>query len=269
LTKSNNKTQQLGKYIIANGLDIYYEEYGHGEPLILLHGGTDTSSFWHPHLPYFSPHFRVITPDSRGHGRTVNPASELSYHTMADDLAAFIQVLELDKPHIFGYSDGGQIALDFGMRYPDLAITLVIGAAWYRFSKEYQNALRKAGFVGPDEINYDVYEKKAPLDWMERMRRSHPHPDPNYLQTLLKNLAALWWTPLEYREDDFQRITVPTLILIGEKDEMIPVEEALEMAEMIPHGELAVIPAAAHNDVLIEKGMFLNLVLNFLTKQSD
>jgi len=111
-------------------------------------------------------HFRVITPDSRGHGRTVNPARELSYSTMADDLAAFIQALGLEKPFIFGYSDGGQTALDFGMRYPDLAKALVIGAAWYRFSEEYQNALKNAGYEGPGLLNFEVIGKKTPPDWL-------------------------------------------------------------------------------------------------------
>jgi pimeloyl-ACP methyl ester carboxylesterase len=258
-----------GHFVTANGINVFYRDQGIGKPLMLLHGGTDTHRRWNPHLPTFLEHFRVITPDSRGHGRTINPSKELSYRMMADDLAALIQALELDHPLIFGYSDGGQAVLDFGMRYPGFAKALIIGAAWYRFSKEYQHALRKAGFVGPGEINYQVFEKNAPPDWMERMRHSHPHPDPDYPRVLLETLASLWWTPLDYRAEDFKRITDPALILIGELDEMIPLAEAREMAEMIPRAELAVIPSAAHNDVLIENGLFLNLVLDFLTTQSD
>lgn len=258
-----------GHFVTANGINIFYRDQGIGKPLVLLHGGTDTHRFWNPHLPIFLEHFRVITPDSRGHGRTINPSRELSYRMMADDLVDFIQKLELERPFIFGYSDGGQAALEFGMRNPGLAKALIIGGAWYRFSEEYQNALRKVGFTGPGEINYQVYEKNVPLDWMERMQQAHPHPDPNYPRILLQNLASLWWTPLDYRTEDFQQITDPTLILMGELDEMIPLAEAREMSEMIPRAELAVIPHAAHNDVLIEKGLFLNLVLDFLTTQPD
>jgi pimeloyl-ACP methyl ester carboxylesterase len=263
------KLDPKGHFVTANGINIYYRDRGIGQPLILLHGGTDTHKLWTPHFPIFLEHFRVITPDNRGHGRTMNPSRELSYRMMADDLAALIRVLELNHPLIFGYSDGGQAVLDFGMRYPGFAKSLIIGGTWYRFSKEYQEALRNAGFVGPGEINYQVFEKNAPPDWMERMRHSHPHPDPDYPRSLLETLASLWWTPLDYRAEDFQHITDPTLILMGELDEMIPLAEAREMADMIPRAELAVIPGAAHNDVLIENGLFLNLVLDFLITQSD
>ncbi len=136
-------------FILANGLDIFFQEAGQGRPLILLHGATDTHTLWKPFIPGLSKYFKVITPDSRGHGRTFNPIGTLSYKVMADDLAAFIQAKRLEKPFVFGYSDGGQAALDFGMRYPDIPGALVIGGAWYRFSKEYRCGLSRAGFVGP------------------------------------------------------------------------------------------------------------------------
>jgi pimeloyl-ACP methyl ester carboxylesterase len=110
-----------GTYIEANGLTIYYEVCGEGEPLLLIHGGTATCSSWASHLPAFTQHFRVFAPDSRGHGRTDNPAGELAYRPMADDVAALIEALGLQRPLVLGYSDGGQIALELGMRYPELA----------------------------------------------------------------------------------------------------------------------------------------------------
>src|SRR5918998_344841 len=106
-----------GTYIEANGLRVYYEVYGEGEPLLLIHGGTATSRSWASHLPAFTEHFQVFAPDSRGHGRTDNPTGELSYRVMADDVAA----LGLQRPLVLGYSDGGRIALELGMRYPGLA----------------------------------------------------------------------------------------------------------------------------------------------------
>ncbi len=147
-----------GKFVNANGLDIYYQEYGKGRPLILLHGATDTHKLWKPFIPEFSKFFRVITPDTRGHGRTLNPAGELSYQVMADDLAEFIQDLDLEKPFMFGYSDGGQTALDFGMRYPDIPGALVIGGAWYQFSAEYQDSLRQGqDLLGPVRLIFRSY----------------------------------------------------------------------------------------------------------------
>jgi pimeloyl-ACP methyl ester carboxylesterase len=254
-----------GKSVHANGLDIYYREAGQGQPLILLHGATDTHKLWDPFIPDLSQSYRVITPDSRGHGRTNNPQGNLSYSLMADDLAGFIQVLSLERPYIFGYSDGGQIALELGMRYADLPGALVIGGAWYRFSKEYQDSLSAAGFVGPGEINFQVYESFAPADWRERMKSDHPSPVENYPVILLKDLAELFWTPLNYKPEDFLKIITPTMILVGEKDEMVPVQESREMANLIPGAELGIIPGATHTRVITSDGAFLKLIKSFFS----
>ncbi|MCD6425123.1 MAG: alpha/beta hydrolase [Anaerolineales bacterium] len=258
-----------GKFLSTTGLEIYYQEYGGGRPLILLHGATDTHKLWSPFIPELSKIFQVFTPDSRGHGRTFNPAGELNYQTLADDLAAFIQELDLEKPFIFGYSDGGQTALDFGMRYPDIAGALVIGGAWYRFSAEYQDALKQVGFIGVGEINLHIYEKFAPADWRERMGKYHPNPDPNYPEVLLRSLSSLFWTPLNYDKEDFLKIQAPTLILVGEQDELVPPEESWEMAALIPGAELALIPGATHTQVIIPGGECLPIVIDFLLRQLD
>lgn len=131
MNQTNATPTPAGSYVSANGLDIYCEECSSGQPLILLHGGTVTHKMWEPWLPVFAPHFRVITPDSRGHGKTNNPSGPIHYRQMAEDVAALIQALDLTRPAVFGYSDGGQIALELAMRCPGLASTLVIGAAWY------------------------------------------------------------------------------------------------------------------------------------------
>src|SRR5688500_574313 len=114
-------------YIEANGLRIYYEVHGEGEPLLLIHGGTATSQAWASHLPAFTEHFWVFAPDSCGHGRTDNPTGKLDYRVMADDVAALGDALGLQRPLVLGYSDGGQISLELGIRFPGLARALVLG----------------------------------------------------------------------------------------------------------------------------------------------
>ena len=254
----------MSNFIRTNGLDIFYKEIGQGQPLILIHGATDTHQIWNPHLPYLSKYCRVITPDSRGHGQTINPSRELSYQIMADDLASFISELGLENPYLCGYSDGGQAVLDLGMRYPDLPGGLVIGGAWYRFSEEYQTAISRAGFISPGTIDWDVYINGAPQDWQERLRSVHLDPDPDYPRMLLNGLAKMWWTALNYQEDDFLKIKARTMILMGEFDEMIPVTEAREMADLIPGARLEIIPDAGHNDVLKPGGKFVDLLIDFL-----
>jgi pimeloyl-ACP methyl ester carboxylesterase len=256
----------MDKFISANGIEVFFKESGTGQPLILLHGATDTHRLWDPHIQELAGHFRVITPDSRGHGLTFNPYRELSYRIMADDLAGFIQELNLNKPFVFGYSDGGQAVLDFGMRYPELPGALVIGGAWYRFSEYYQAAISTAGFVSPGKVDWEIYQKQAPPDWEDRMRRAHPDPDPDYHRILLEGLARLWWTPLNYTEDDFRKITVPTLIIMGENDEMIALDEAEDMSNLIPGAQLLIIPDAKHNQVLEPGGKAISFLFNFFQK---
>jgi len=257
---------QPGQHIQVNGMNMYYEEYGHGKPLILLHGGTVTCHMWQPFLSKFIPHFRVITPDSRAHGRTDNPAGELSYQLMADDVLAFIRALNLTRPLIFGYSDGGQIALDIGIRYPNLTGPLVIGAAWYKFSLTYLDSLKAAGFESPDIVNIERIQREAP-EWVDELKKDHSrNDDPDYWQTLLKQISTMWWTPLDYTEEDFQKITEPTLILLGDRDGSIELQQAVDLYQLIPNAELAIIPNSTHFTAGNE--LTMSIVLDFLLRHS-
>ena len=267
MTQTDVNSTQQGQYAQVNGLDMYYEEYGSGKPLILLHSGTATSHMWQPHISSFIPHFRVITLDSRAHGRTDNPIAELSYHLMADDVAAFIQALNLTKPVVFGYSDGGQIALEIGIRYPSLTGALVVGAAWYRFSETYLDWLKASGFERSGVVNIEQIQREEP-DWVKLWQTEHARTDdPDYWQTLLKQISIMWWTPLNYTVEDFQKIIEPTLILMGDRDGVIELEQAVEMYRLIPNAELAILPNATHFSALNQLSM--SIVLDFLLRQSS
>ena len=266
MAQASRSATQHGRYAQANGLMMFYEARGSGPPLILLHGGTATSSMWRPQIPTLVQHFRVITPDGRGHGRTDNPTGELSYRLLADDVAGFIQDLGLIKPLICGYSDGGQIVLEIGMRYPGLAAALVVGAAWYRFSESYVNTLKAFGFEGPGAVNIEQLKREAP-DSVKHWQTEHARPDnPDYWQMLLKQIATLWWTPLDYEAEDFRKITEPTLVVMGDRDELIEIEQALEMYRLITNAELAILPNASHLSATGK--LFTETVLDFLLRHS-
>jgi len=255
---------QPSQHIQVNGLNMYYEEYGNGIPLILLHGGVATSHMWQPFVSTFIPHFRVITPDCRAHGKTNNPAGELSYQLMADDVIAFIQALNLTKPLIFGYSQGGQIALNIGIRYPNLIGPLVIGGVSYKFSQTYHNWLIASGFESPGIVNIERIQRETP-QFVDEMKKEHFRADdPDYWQTLLKQVSPMWWKPLDYSEEDFQKITEPTLILLGDRDGIVELQQAVEMYQLIPNAELAIIPNSTHFTAGNELSM--NIVLDFLLR---
>ena len=267
MVQEDSNVSQRGRYVQANGLNVYYEEYGSGQPLILLHGGTETSQMWQPFLSSFIPHFRAIALDSRAHGRTNNPDGELSYYLMADDVVAFIQALNLTKPLVFGYSDGGQIALEIGMRYPGLTAALVVGAAWYEFSETYINFLKSTGFEGSGVVNFEKLESVAP-QWVSFLKTEHAHTDDSdYWQTLLKQISIMWWTPLNYTAEDFHRITEPTLFLIGDRDGLVELQQAVDMYHFTPSAELVVLPNTTHLSALND--LSTNIVLDFLRRHAE
>ena len=259
-----------GTYIEANGIRVYYEVYGEGEPLLLIHGGTATSRSWASHLPTFTEHFRVFTPDSRGHGRTDNPTGELGYRVMADDVAALVSVLGLQRPLVLGYSDGGQIALELGMRYPGLARALVLGGAQFGFSEAYLEAVRALlGITGSEEMEPEKLEREQP-EWVAFLREAHGHVyGPEYWKTYVKQIASLWLTPLHYTSEDFAAVTDPVLILIGDRDEGASPEEAIELLRLLPNAELAVAPASDHSFIEAKAGLFDALALDFLMRHRN
>jgi pimeloyl-ACP methyl ester carboxylesterase len=254
-------------YIEANGLKIYYEVHGEGEPLVLVHGGTATSRAWASHLPAFTEHFQVFAPDSRGHGRTDNPKGELGYRLMADDVAALVGALGLQTPLVLGYSDGGQIALELGMHYPGLARALVLGGTQLSFSGVYLEATRDLlGIAEGEEVDPERLEREQP-DFVGYLREAHRHVyGPEYWKTHVRLIASLWLTPLRYTSQDLGAVTDPVLILSGDRDEGVSTEESVEMFRLLPHAELAIAPGSDHSFIEAKVDLFDALALDFLLR---
>jgi pimeloyl-ACP methyl ester carboxylesterase len=258
-----------GKYVEANGLRVYYEVHGEGEPLLLIHGGTATSQSWASHLPALTQRFRVFAPDSRGHGMTDNPTGEFGYRAMADDVAALIGALGLKRPLVLGYSDGGQIALELGMRYPGLANALVLGGTQFRFSEAYlEDARALLGIVEGEEVDTESLEREQP-DLVAYLREAHGHVyGPEYWKTYVKKIAALWLTPLSYAFEDLAAITDPVLVLVGDRDG-VSTKESIELFRLLPNAELAVAPSSDHGFIEAKPGLFDALALDFLARHRD
>ncbi|MER3147013.1 alpha/beta fold hydrolase [Salmonella enterica] len=134
LINASATTMDKDKFVEANGIKIHYVEEGEGPPLLLIHGGGLTAKSWQGLAKEASRYFRVIMPDSRGHGLTNNPQGTFSYDLMTEDMAAFIKALKLEKPLVMGYSDGGMVVLKLTSRYPDLARAAIVGGATHRFA---------------------------------------------------------------------------------------------------------------------------------------
>src|SRR3989441_11956655 len=146
-TSRMTDTKGTGQYADVNGLNLYYETHGAGRPLILLHGGLMSNETFGPVLAQLAKRHQVIAPDLQGHGRTADIDRPIDVRLMADDIAALIDHLGLDKPDVVGYSLGGGVALHTAAKYPAKARRLVAASANIRPDAIYPEMRAQQGHV--------------------------------------------------------------------------------------------------------------------------
>jgi pimeloyl-ACP methyl ester carboxylesterase len=250
----------------ANGIEIHYEETGEGEPLIVLDNAmVSTDPVWrgHPsayasHLDAFAAHFRVIAPDTRGSGRTVHPGGPIPYTLLADDVAALIDVLHLDRPLVCGFSDGAETATIVGIRHPRSVRAIVNHGGYELFDPDPDApaiAMTRAMLGGrPDAAAPDfdaiarMAERSAPMRAMfELMARDHDRAQgPGHWKTVVAQTFDRISRPHGLTVRDLAAITAPTLILVGDRDPFCTVEAGAAAYRALPRGELGVLPGAGH-----------------------
>jgi pimeloyl-ACP methyl ester carboxylesterase len=255
------------KFIEAGGLSIHYLETGAGVPLILLHGGLATAeASWHEPLPKLAETYHVLAPDSRGHGRTDNPATSLSYAQMADDVAAFIEAVGVERPLIAGYSDGGQIALEFGLRHPGKARALVLGGTVDRLNDIGREGLISWGIRGPGDIDHAALAATWG-DFYRALPKLHgPGQAPEHWRSLLDQISALWTGVPTYTAAQLSTIREPALVICGDRDDLGATESAPLLLAVLPKGELGIIPDADHGAV--DRPLFWEIVRDFLARHA-
>lgn len=255
------------KSVKAGDLTVSYAETGHGSPVILLHGGLATQAMsWGSVTPLLAGHFRVLAPDSRGHGETNNPTGVLSYDQMADDVVAFARAVGAERPLIFGFSDGGQIALEITLRYPGFARAYVLGGTVSEPSPAYIDGLKGWGFAGPGQVDLDQVQQ-AFGGFFDAIRVSHRgNGEPEYWRALLPQVATLWHGLPSYSLDQLGSVSEPTLIIMGDRDELGGVDQAARLYRGLPKSELAILPNADHAAVMSDH--FWAIVVDFLQRHS-
>ena len=259
---SSDAASRGGQFMEANGVTFYYEVHGQGEPLLLLHAGSLTAEMWRPYLAAFSDRYLVIIPDLPNHGRSSKPARPLSYRRMADEIVGFMQALHLTSPAIIGFSDGGQVALEIGVRYPALSRAIAMGGVVFRDSDASRAFVRDA-LGDPESPDVDpAHLARTHPDWAAWL-------DEIYGQggwtSLLEQLKPMWTTPLKYTANEFASVVAPVLVFVGDRDELVPVNEAVEMFRQLPNAELAIVPDANHGAFFSTRaGAFQAILLDFL-----
>jgi pimeloyl-ACP methyl ester carboxylesterase len=250
-----------GTYVRANGIDIHYVEEGSGPPLVLLNNGMiSTSPVWAdwvssyvPHRPTLSAHFRVIEADFRGSGRTVHPGGPISYDLLVEDLMAFVDAMDLDRPLVAGYGDGAHVATIAALREPDAFRAVVNHGGFDLFTSDADTpALRRTReMLGgrPDATQADpdaVLGVPFLRPMVEKMQADHDAAQgEGHWKTVLTRTFERVSQPCGYTLDDLRSLTAPTLIMVGDRDWFCPVEDAVVAYRALPDGELAVLPNMA------------------------
>lgn len=249
-------------YLTVDGLRLYYEEYGDGTPLIMLHGGTgmlDADSGWGRLHPLLAERYRIILIEHRGHGRTNNPAGHLDYGLLLADLRAFIAARDLPRAHIAGMSDGGIVALALGMAHPELALSLICVGANYCVDERVAAALRG---VTPERLPQD-----NPV-WAASLEAQHdPHHAPGYWRTLVRQVIAAALSGPNWTTADLARIPLPTLLIAGDDDPIGHLGQQVAMRRAIPRAELLIVNHAPHIVQHTHHRIVGAAMLDFLARQ--
>jgi pimeloyl-ACP methyl ester carboxylesterase len=259
-----------GAHAELNGLNLYYEIHGSGRPMILLHGGLGSGEMFGPILPVLAANHQVIAPDLQGHGRTADIDRPNDVRLMADDVAALIDHLGLEKPDVVGYSLGGGVAFFTAVKYPDKVGKLVMASANVRRDAIPAEMLAQQGQVSAAAVEY---MKDTPM--YELYQRVAPRPEDfgRLLDKIGESMAQDFDVSNEVRG-----LQVPTLIVAADAD-MAPPSHYVEVFKLLDGGlrdggwmgegrpkgghALAILPGLTHYN-LAASPLFAAVTLDFI-----
>lgn len=227
-----------GKRVEVDGQSVHYEEYGQGEPLLLLHGGFGTGDSLMAIGKQLAEHFRVIAPDRSGHGHTADKGGPLTYDDMTTETIGVIEALGLGKTNLLGYSDGGIICLLLALRRPDLISKMVPLSANYHWNGMSEHAQGMIGGFTPDVARMVLPEAVAAYE-------KYSPDGPEHFPVILEKTKAMFMTQPTLTVDDLAKISVPTLVLAADRD-LMTIEHTAALFQAIPNAQMSVIPGATH-----------------------
>lgn len=261
-------------HVANQGVKIYWDEQGQGEPVLLIMGLGYTAHMWHRTRPRLAEHFRTIAVDNRGVGRSDAPAGPYPIPLMALDAAAVLDAAEAESAHVFGVSMGGMIAQEFALQFPKRVRSLILactgagGPTAVRAEPEAAQMLKARARMAPDEALEAavpfIYDLQTPRELIEEdlaIRRPWlPRPEP-YLAQLQGILAWEGYSRLP-------EIDVPILVIHGENDRLVPAGNGRIIADRIPGSKLVLIPHASHLFMTDQPQIAHEAILNFLNAQT-
>jgi pimeloyl-ACP methyl ester carboxylesterase len=233
----------------VNGIRIWYATFGHGDPVILLHGGLANANYWGYQVRALQDRYQVIVMDSRGHGRSTRDSTPYSYDLMASDVIGLMDVLKIRKAAIVGWSDGAIIGLDIAMKHPE------------RLSKLFAFAANSDPSGVADIAKSPVFNAFIARAETEYRALS---PTPDDYKSFLAQIEKMWASQPNWTAAQLHAITVPTWIVDADHDEAIRRENTEFMAAQIPNAGLLLQPGVSHFSFIQDPAQFNADVLHFL-----
>ena len=243
----------MGEYVELPGVRTWYEVEGHGEPVVLLHGGLCTNEIWGQQRADFAANHRTFLPERRAHGHTPDVEGPLSYHDMAQDTIDFLASLVGGPAHLVGWSDGGIVALLVAIARPELVRKIVVTGANFKPAPQ----------IGPAEM---LDELTADAPGMEMFRSMYEAASPDgaeHWPVVVGKMAEMIRTEPDIPIEDLGSISAPTLVLVGD-DDFVSLEHTIELYRAIPNSELAVVPGTSHAHFMEKPSLVNRIVLDFL-----
>lgn len=255
-------------YLAVNGLQMYYEVHGTGEPLVLVHGafsaiGTSFGAI----IPELAKKRQVIGVELQAHGHTADIDRPLSLEALADDVAAAIHALGFESADVFGYSMGAGVALRVAIQHPEVVRKLILAAVTYTMSGVHRGLMEGLGNMTPEMMHGS--------QWHDEYMRIAPHPE-DFAKLFAKKTEMDRQTT-DIPAESIRAIKSPTLLIIGDSDLVRP-EHAVEMFRLLgggvfgdtpaglPNSQLAILPGTSHVGIASRSDLLIPIINSFLDK---
>ena len=262
----------------VNDINIYYETHGEGEALVLIMGYAGSSAAWLRQIPGLSQEYRVVAFDNRGTGRSDKPDIPYTMEMMAGDIAGLLDAIGIDAAHMYGVSMGGAIAQHFALGYPERVISLILGCAM----------CGGAHSIMPDTEAMTVlfdFERMQQMTPEERFREALPFlfsqefidDNPDIIEQFMVKSVEYITPPHGYTRqaeatmghdtyDRLPHIKAPTLVIVGDADKIVPVENSRILASRIPGAELVILDNKGHGFFIEAADEANKAILDFMRK---
>lgn len=237
--------KKIHHYKVHDGSTMYYECYGKGEPLFLLHGNNGSTFYFHRQIHFLKKYFKVYAIDSRGRGQSKDNSNHINFDLMAEDLFEIIRHEKLTKINLLGFSDGANLALIFSQKYPQMIQSLILNAANGSFNDLTNVSKRKFKLINQF---LEISEK-----YNQTLKKYH-----HYFHLVFENLH------LNYKK--LSTFKFPVLILVGQYD-IVKKEFSEKLARTFPNSKLIIEPSVGHTFALERPNIYNQYILNFLNKK--